>query len=170
MLVTWEGCMPLDPDTFRAALGRFPSGVCVVTTRDASRQPRGFTASAFSSLSLTPPLILVCLDQRAESHDAFRDSGAFAVSILASSQTALAGQFAVRTSDKFSGVDVIAGAETGLPLIPAAVAHLECNMHQTIPVGDHTILVGEVIGAAVFDGEPLVYHNRRYGRFYHHEE
>jgi flavin reductase ActVB len=161
--------MPLDPETFRAALGRFPSGVCVVTTTDTEGRQRGFTASAFSSLSLIPPLILVCLDQRAESHDAFRNSSAFAVSILASNQSALATQFAVRTADKFSGVELLAGSETGLPLIPAAVAHLECSMHQAIPVGDHTILVGEVIGAAVFDGEPLVYHNRRYGRFHHHE-
>lgn len=161
--------MPLDPVIFRAALGRFPSGVCVVTTEEIGGRPRGFTASAFSSLSLEPPLVLVCLDQRAESHDAFSSAPAFAISILASHQMWLANQFASKAVEKFEGIEVDRGLETGLPVIPESVVHLECRMHQTIPVGDHTILVGEVVGADVFDGEPLVYHNRQYGHFRHHE-
>lgn len=162
--------MPLDPAAFRAALSRFPSGVCIVTTQEVGGRPRGFTANAFSSLSLEPPLVLVCLDKKAESHDAFRVAPGFAVSILASHQMPLANLFAAKGPEKFEGIAVDAGDETGLPLIPEAVAHLECRMHQTIPVGDHTILVGEVIGAAVFEGEPLVYHNRRFGLFRGHDE
>ena len=158
--------MPLDPVMFRAALGRFPSGVCVVTTQDAEGHPRGFTASAFSSLSLEPPLVLVCLDQRAESHEVFRGTKSFAISILASHQMSIAVQFATKSAEKFGGVVVGAGPETGHPVIPEAVVHLECSMHQTIAAGDHTILVGEVSGAAVYDGEPLVFYNRMYGRFH----
>jgi flavin reductase ActVB len=158
--------MPLDPVMFRAALGRFPSGVCVVTTEDAEGQPRGFTASAFSSLSLDPPLVLVCLDQKAESHAVFRVAKSFAISILASHQMAIAIQFATKSAEKFGGISVGTGPETGHPVIPEAVVHLECRMHQTITAGDHTILVGEVAGAAVFDGEPLVFYNRLYGRFH----
>src|SRR5438552_19046220 len=88
--------MPLDPAVFRNALGHFPSGVCVVTTIDAQARSWGFTASAFSSLSLEPPLILVCLDRKADSHDAFYNAGSFAVSILASHQAWLSTQFATK--------------------------------------------------------------------------
>ncbi|HTE85522.1 MAG TPA: flavin reductase family protein [Dehalococcoidia bacterium] len=155
--------MPLDPAVFRDALGHFPSGVCVVTTIDPQGRSWGFTASAFSSLSLEPPLILVCLDREADSHDAFYNAGGFAVSILASHQMVLATHFATRGIEKFDGVAIATGSELSLPLIPEAVVHLECRMHQTIPVGDHTILVGNVAGAVVNDGEPLVFHARRYG-------
>lgn len=155
--------MPLDPAVFRNALGHFPSGVCVVTTIDAQQKSWGFTASAFSSLSLDPPLILVCLDRKADSHDAFSNAGGFAVSILASHQMNLAMHFATRGIEKFDGVLMASSEELGLPVIPEAVVHLECRMHQTIPVGDHTILVGNVVGAVVNDGEPLVFHARRYG-------
>jgi flavin reductase ActVB len=158
--------MPLDPVMFRAALGRFPSGVCVVTTQDAQGRPRGFTASAFSSLSLEPPLVLVCLDQKAESHEAFRETKSFAISILASHQMPLAVQFATKSAEKFGGVAIAYGSETGHPVIPEAVVHLECKMNHTISAGDHTILIGEVTAAAVFEGEPLVFYNRMYGRFH----
>jgi len=158
--------MALDPVMFRAALGRFPSGVCIVTTRDADARPRGFTASAFSSLSLDPPLVLVCLDQKAESHEVFQAAQTFAISILASHQMAIAIQFATKSAEKFGGVAVAAGTETGHLLIPEAVVHLECKMHQTVSAGDHTILIGEVAAASVFEGEPLVFYNRLYGRFH----
>lgn len=162
--------MSLDPVAFRAALSRFPSGVCIVTAQEAGGRPRGFTASAFSSLSLDPPLVLVCLDQKAESHDTFQAAPTFAVSILASHQMPIANAFAAKAPEKFEGIAVVAGPETGLPLIPEAVAHLECRMHQQVPAGDHTILIGEVVAAVVSDGEPLVYHNRRFGLFRGHDE
>jgi flavin reductase ActVB len=157
--------MTLDLLAFRAALAQFPSGVCIVTTHDTDQRAHGFTASAFSSLSLDPPLVLVCLDQKAQSHDAFRAAEAFAVSILAADQASIASQFAIKSAEKFEGIAVLLGADTGLPVIEGAIVHLECRMYQTIPAGDHTILIGEVVGAKVFDGEPLVYHNRRYGQF-----
>ncbi len=156
--------MPLDVNAFRSALGHFPSGVCVITTIDDDQHPWGFTASAFCSLSLEPPLILVCLDQKADSHAAFSGAGIFAVSILGSHQQSLAARFATKGMEKFIGITTEPGAETRLPLIPEATAHLECRMHQTIAVGDHTILVGEVVRAAVNEAvTPLVYHARQYG-------
>jgi flavin reductase ActVB len=160
--------MPLDIATFRDALGHFPSGVCVVTTVDAGGRSWGFTASAFSSLSLDPPLILVCLDHKADSHDAFSQAGTFAVSILAAHQMRIAARFATKGMEKFEGQAILKGPDLNLPLIPEAVVHLECGMHQTIPVGDHTILVGNVVGATVNEGEPLVYHARRYGIMHPH--
>jgi flavin reductase ActVB len=159
----------LDPAIFRNALGHFPSGVCVVTTVDPLGRSWGFTASAFSSLSLEPPLILVCLDRQADSHDAFFNAAGFAVSILSAHQMGLAMRFATKGPEKFEGVTIDNGPELGMPLIPEAVVHLECNMHQAIPVGDHTILVGNVVGAIVDEGqEPLVYHARRFGVMHPH--
>jgi flavin reductase ActVB len=156
--------MPLDFAVFRSALGHFPSGVCVITTIDQDERPWGFTASAFCSLSLDPPLILVCLDQKADSHATFSSVGLFAVSVLASHQQSLAARFATKGMEKFVGIATEHGAETALPLIPEAAVHLECNMHQRIAVGDHTILVGEVLRAAVNESvEPLVFHARQYG-------
>lgn len=157
--------MPIDPALYRNALAHFPSGVCVVTTIDPSGQSWGFTASAFSALSLDPPLVLVCLDRNAESHGAFTEAGYFAISILASHQAVLATRFASRGIEKFDGLQISSGPETGAPLIPEAIVQIECHMHQTIPVGDHTILVGEVVGASLAEGQPLVHHNRRYGVF-----
>lgn len=157
--------MPLDVDRFKSALASFPSGICIVTTADRQGRTWGFTASAFSSLSLDPPLVLVCLDRRADSHDAFSSAPHFAVSILAAHQLHLAIRFATKGIEKFEGLVVALGSETGVPLIPEAVVHLECQMHQTLSAGDHTILIGEVLVADLSDGEPLVTHNRRYGVF-----
>jgi flavin reductase ActVB len=161
--------MPLELAAFRSALGHFPSGVCVVTTVDNEERPWGFTASAFCSLSLDPPLILVCLDQKADSHAAFSSAGVFAVSILAAHQQALALRFATKGTEKFNGLTTERGVETGLPVIPESTVHLECKMHQTIGVGDHTILIGEVLRAAVDERfAPLVYHARQYGVMHPH--
>jgi flavin reductase ActVB len=160
--------MPVDPAAFRNAMGHFPSGVCVVTTTDDAKRSFGFTASAFSSLSLEPPLVLVCLDRKADSHDAFYNAARFAISILAEHQTNLATRFATRGIEKFEGIDILHGPVLQLPLIPEAVVHLECTMHQTIPVGDHTILVGNVESAVTNEGEPLIFHARRYGTMQPH--
>jgi len=157
--------MPLDLDRFKNALASFPSGICIVTTADPAGKPWGFTASAFSSLSLDPPLVLVCLDRRADSHDAFYNAGHFAISILAAHQLHLAIRFATKGIGKFEGIATALGSQTGVPLIPDAVVHLECRMHQTLPAGDHTILIGEVLVADLTNAEPLVTHNRRYGIF-----
>ncbi|MGE0543026.1 MAG: flavin reductase family protein [Dehalococcoidia bacterium] len=156
----------VDTTAFRNAMAQFASGVTVVTTTDDDGIPWGFTASAFSSLSLDPPLVLVCLEKKAESHAAFHSTDKFTVSILAEGQRDEAMRFAARGTDKFGSFDVIVGDATGLPLIPGAMVHLECRMHDRLPGGDHTILIGEVLSASTQDKPPLLHHNRRFGAFH----
>lgn len=158
--------MTVDGMAFRNAMSRFASGVTIVTAHNDSGEPWGFTASAFSSLSLEPPLVLVCLDKRADSHPVFERAGNFAVSILAHGQDDLAMKFATRGADKFGGLEVLKGMTTGLPLIPGAHVHLECRIHDRLPGGDHTILVGEVLSADSDDQPPLLHYNRSFGRFH----
>jgi flavin reductase ActVB len=155
----------VDAVDFRNAMARFASGVTVVTTRDPDGRPQGFTASAFSSLSLEPPLVLVCLEKRAQCYSAFMAAPQMAISILALGQADIAQHFARKQADKFTGVATVPGAITGLPLIPGALVHLECRLYARLEGGDHTILVGEVLRAETAEREPLLHYNRQFGRF-----
>lgn len=156
----------VDQTDFRNAMARFASGVTVVTTKNAEGAPVGFTASAFSSLSLDPPLVLVCLQKDAESYPAFIAADNMAISILAAGQDETAWRFAKRGTDKFSGIAINQGEVTGLPLIAGALVQLECRIAERLPGGDHTILIGEVLRAQTdMDGEPLLHFNRLMGRF-----
>lgn len=162
------GPMPdavVDAVDFRNAMARFASGVTVVTTHDRAGQPVGFTASAFSSLSLDPPLVLVCLEKRADCWDAFMAAPRFAVSILAAGQDDIAMRFATKSIDKFAGAPLVSGDATGLPLIAGATVHLECRLFDKPDGGDHTILIGEVLRASSSDDPPLLHFNRTFGRF-----
>ena len=153
----------IDPDDFRRALGQFASGVTVVTTRDAAGRPFGLTVSSFCSVSLEPPLVLVCIDNRSEVHDAFEASGLFGVSVLAEGQEQWSRRFACGGPAKFEGAPLRDGHH-GLALVPGALAHLECRVVSTHDAGDHTIYVGEVLALAVRPGRPLVYHASDYRR------
>ena len=155
--------MGITPDEFRHVLSHFASGVTVVTTWDADGRPAGLTASAFTSVSLEPPLILVCVDHKAQSYPALRASGRFAVNILAFEHEALSRRFASTSADKFDGVTYRPGP-LGLPLLPEALAHLECRTVHAYPGGDHTIFVGEVESAQAHEGEPLLYFRGLYTR------
>lgn len=155
----------LDPADFKAAMSKFASGVTVVTTTSTDGTPFGFTASAFTSLSLNPPLVLVCLDRHAECFDAFQSADQFGLSILRHGQDALAWRFATRGADKFGNGDLSSGALTGMPLVDGALARLECDMDQRVDGGDHVILIGRVLSAVTNDGEPLLFHARSFGRF-----
>ncbi len=152
---------------FRAALSRFASGVTVVTVRGADGTDHGMTVTAFSSLSLEPPLVLVCIDGAAAILPHLRQAEHFGVSILAMEQDALSRRFADQAVDRFEGV-AITRATTGPALIDGAVAHLECRRVALHPGGDHVIAVGAVLQARAFAGEPLVYFHRDYGRFAPH--
>lgn len=143
-------------ERYTAALAKFPSGVTVVTTVDDAGRPWGFTASAFTSVSLDPPEILVCLDRSADCHAAFVASKHFAVHIVGRGQEELARRFATKGEDKFAGVDHAPGS-WGSPLLPDALVALECRIAAQLPGGDHTILVGDVLDAHVRAGEPAVY-------------
>jgi flavin reductase ActVB len=155
----------LDPADFRNAMSTFASGVTIVTTTQDGRGPAGFTASAFNSLSLNPPLVIVCLDRGADCFSAFEVATHFGLSILAHGQDAIAKLFATRGADKFGGTPTVAGVATGMPLVPGAIAQVECRMHSRLDGGDHLILVGEVIHANSADVEPLLHYNRKFGHF-----
>jgi flavin reductase ActVB len=154
----------VDPADFRAAMSRFASGVTVVTTVDSAGKPWGFTASAFSSLSLNPPLVLVCLDRGADCFEAFTDNTHMGVSILAAGQDGLAMRFATRGADKFVG-GTSPGRATKMPVVDGALAQVECETHARLDGGDHVILVGRVVSASVTDDRPMLHYNRAFGEF-----
>ncbi len=156
---------PVTKELFRKLVGGFPAGVTIVTTRDANGTPWGFTASSFCSVSLAPPLVLVCLEDAADCHPAFAAAASMTINILAVGQGDVAMQFASKGADKFAGVAITPGAHTSLPLIDGAVSHIECKIHARHAAGDHTILVGEVIGGVRTDGDPLAYFGRSFGSF-----
>jgi flavin reductase (DIM6/NTAB) family NADH-FMN oxidoreductase RutF len=153
--------MALDPDTFRAALGRFVSGVTVVTTRDGDGRDHGMTVSAFCSVSLDPPLVLACIGHEASMHPVVVQADRFGVSVLAAGQEALARRFADQRSDRFDGVGYARG-RLGVVLLDDALAHLECTIVDRREAGDHTIMVGRVDAAVCHQGRPLVYYRGGY--------
>jgi len=155
--------MAVDLSTFRRALGQFASGIAVVITRDAAGRPAGLTATSFCSVSLDPPLVLVCIDHRSDVSQPMRDSGLFGVSVLSEGQEAWSRRFASGGSGKFREAGLLAGVH-GTLLVPDALAHLECRVRAGYPEGDHTIWVGAVLGLAVAPGRPLLYHARAYRR------
>jgi flavin reductase (DIM6/NTAB) family NADH-FMN oxidoreductase RutF len=156
-----ESRLKISKDEFRAALGRFPSGVTVVTTIDSENRLHGITVSAFCSVSLEPPLILVCIDKEAGSHHAFEQSKAFVVNILREDQQFLSDRFASQMPDKFENVKYRAGIER-LPVLEDVLVNLECRLVNAHDSGDHTIYIGEIVVATVNDGKPLVYFRGEY--------
>jgi flavin reductase (DIM6/NTAB) family NADH-FMN oxidoreductase RutF len=153
--------MSISKDEFRAALGRFASGVTVVTTKDINGRLHGITVSAFCSVSLEPPLVLVCIEKITGSHRAFAESMAFIVNLLGSNQQYLADRFASRLPDKFEGVSYRRGIED-LPILENTLVALECFLKYSFDAGDHTIFVGQIEKSHVSDGEPLIYFHGNY--------
>lgn len=153
--------MPIDDATFKLGMSHFASGVTLVTTEHEGER-YGMTVASFASLSLRPPLVLVCLEKSARTHEAVTASGVFGVSMLARNQEALSGRFASRKiDDKFAGVPTRRG-ELGVPLIEGAICTLECRVHDLVKQGDHTIVVGEVIDVQAEEGAPLLYFRSGY--------
>lgn len=150
--------MSLPPHEFRETLGRFVSGVTVVSVAQGDER-RGMTANAFVSVSLTPPLILVSVDQGAGMHAALQSAGRFGVSVLSAGQRDLSRHFAGRPDH---GAVVSWMDHEGLPLIGGAVAQLVCRKVQEIEAGDHTLFLGEVEYSRYTDDDPLVYFRGQY--------
>ena len=153
----------LDPKELRRAMGHFATGVTIITTKGADGTPYGLTANAFTSLSLDPPLCIVCVDRKAESFAHFYDSKVFTVNILTTGQEDLSNRFAKSGGDKFTGVATIP-SHCGAPLIAGALAHMECAITDTLEGGDHVIHVGLIEHADIRDGEPLCFFQGRYRR------
>ena len=142
-------------------MGRFATGVTVLTVSGADDRPLGMTASSLASVSLLPPLISVCIDHRAELHDTILAAPVFVVNVLESRQETLSRRFADRHEDRFDGVGYHRSPE-GLVLLDGALAHIECDRFASYPGGDHTIIIGRVIGGSVGDGRPLLYYRGGY--------
>jgi flavin reductase (DIM6/NTAB) family NADH-FMN oxidoreductase RutF len=143
-------------------MGRFATGVTVLTVSGSGGRPLGMTASSLASVSLIPPLVSVCVDHQAELHDAIVAAPVFVVNILEGGQEALSRRFADHHADRFEGVGFNRSPE-GLVLLDGALAHLECNHFAGYPAGDHTIIIGQVIGGSTGEGRPLLYYRGGYG-------
>jgi flavin reductase (DIM6/NTAB) family NADH-FMN oxidoreductase RutF len=157
---------PIDADRFRAAMGSFATGVTVVTARSADGDLHGMTVNSFSSVSLDPMLVLVCLASSSRGLELIEDAGGFGISVLSRSQEGVSRWFANRhrpaDSTMFEGVAIELGA-TGCPTLPGAAAAFDCRVHRLVPAGDHVIVVGEVVALAHRpELTPLVFHAGRY--------
>ena len=155
----------MDEAAFKNAMSHFASGVTIVTTEHEGKS-FGMTVASFASLSLHPPLVLVCIEKSVKTHDAIAGSGKFGVSILSSTQQEVSSRFASRAEDKFSGVAVRRG-KLGLPLIAGALTTVECSVENSLPGGDHTIFIGKVVDAQTSEGAPLVYFRSGYREILH---
>jgi len=156
--------LSFDIADFRRALGAFVTGVTVVTTIQPDGSPRGFTANSFTSVSLDPPLILVCIAKTASSYQVFSETRRFAVSVLAEDQKGVSGVFASKAADKFSQVAWQARA-TGAPVIDNAAASFDCMTHDVVDAGDHVILIGRVVDFLHTSSSPLGYCRGAYVNF-----
>ena len=151
----------IDSQLFRRVLGQFATGVTVVAARDAAGVLWGLTANAFTSVSLDPPLVLVCIDKGAGCYDAFCNAPYFSINFLAADQQDISQRFAAKGEDRFAGVAWQPG-ETGAPLLAGVLGHIECARYDVLPGGDHVILLGRVEQLAFAGGEPLLYFAGRY--------
>jgi 3-hydroxy-9,10-secoandrosta-1,3,5(10)-triene-9,17-dione monooxygenase reductase component len=146
---------------YRQAIGRFATGVTVITTQDGDRLV-GMTASAVASLSLEPPLLLVCISNRLPTHRALEQSRQFGVNVLGEGDDALALRFATPSEDKFSGLDV--HLDHGVPLLDRAIARFVCDVHECLPGGDHSIFIGAIRHCEHVPGRrPLLYFASSFG-------
>ena len=151
----------VEPALFRQLLGRFATGVTVLTTRTAGGDPIGMTASSVASVSLDPPLVLVSVEHRHEMHAALQGASYFVLNILAADQEALSRRFAAEAANRFSGVGFRANKQ-GIAVLDGVLAHIECEKQTAVPAGDHTVFIGLVVGGNVTDHRPLLYYRGGY--------
>jgi len=157
--VTMRG---VEPALFRQLLGRFATGVTVLTTRATpGGEPIGMTASSVASVSLDPPLVLVSVDRQHEMHTALEAASSFVLNILAADQEAISRRFAGDEPNRFNGVGFHTNKQ-GIAVLDGVLAHIECEKQTAIPAGDHTVFLGLVIGGSVTDRRPLLYYRGGY--------
>jgi flavin reductase (DIM6/NTAB) family NADH-FMN oxidoreductase RutF len=159
------GSSALDVAELRQTLGSFATGVAVATTLEAPGTPKRFTANSDTSVSLDPPLVLVCVDKAASCYPAFAQAKHFGINILCEAQQHVSRTFASKSADKFAGLPWISGI-TGSPIFPDSVAWLDCELHDRIEAGDHLIVIGKVLSFGhAPDKRPLGYHRGSYIAF-----
>ncbi|MEM9383752.1 MAG: flavin reductase family protein [Pseudomonadota bacterium] len=146
----------------RDVLGTFATGVTVVTTRDEAGDPIGITVNSFTSVSLSPPLILWCLGRESAALQAYRNASHFAVNVLSEKQQALATHFASKRTDKFTDLGGVIDGIAGVPLLANCIGQLQCATRQAHDGGDHVILLGEVLAMKESAGKPLLFHRGRF--------
>jgi flavin reductase (DIM6/NTAB) family NADH-FMN oxidoreductase RutF len=145
-----------DQRQFRDALGSFLTGVTIATTRQADGTPRGLTANSFTSVSLSPPLILFCIGRNSSSYSAFATADHFAIHVLAEDQRPLSDRFASKVADRFAGLAVQDGP-MGSPLLDGCCAWFECKVHNRVEAGDHVVMLGEVVALSTAAKQPICY-------------
>ncbi len=148
--------MAIEKNELRRVMGHFATGVTVITTLRKSGELHGLTANAFTSVSLVPPLVLVCVDKKAESYPCFEESKVFTVNILAADQEAISRRFAVSGGEKFQGIAYRDGAN-GAPILEGTLGYIECRVTTAVEGGDHTIYLGEVEQAETREAKPLLF-------------
>lgn len=152
----------LEPADLRTAFGQFATGVCILGLEAHSGERIGMTLNSFTSVSLDPPLLLVCLGHFLRSHDAAVGAAGFGISVLAHTQADISARFATRDGLKWNGFDAQRGQRGGL-LVPGAIAHFDCVTERQERAGDHTLLIGRILGCHVEpDSDPLLYFRGRY--------
>lgn len=153
----------IDQDSFRAVLGRFASGVTVITALDEDGRDQGMTVSAFCSLSLDPPLVLFCVDSTASMYESLVDAPNFIVNILSETQEPLARRFSGPDPNRFDGIGYSRGV-TGVAILDDVLGYLECQRADAHLGGDHRIYVGAVEVAQCREGRPLLYYRGGYAQ------
>lgn len=151
----------VEPPLFRQLLGRFATGVTVLTTRTPAGEAIGMTASSVASVSLNPPLVLVSVDRGHDMHGALDTASHFVLNVLGADQEAVSRRFAADEADRFRGVSFREN-ERGIAVLDGVVAHIECEKQALVPGGDHTVFFGLVVGGAATDRRPLLYYRGGY--------
>ena len=151
----------VDASQFRQLLGRFATGVTVLTTRAPDGRPIGMTASSVASVSLDPPLLLVAVNREHDMHPALEAARDFALNVLAADQEELSRRFAAEHPDRFAGVGYREN-KRGIPILDGVVASIECEKQSVVPGGDHTVFFGLVTGGTVTERNPLLYYRGGY--------
>jgi flavin reductase (DIM6/NTAB) family NADH-FMN oxidoreductase RutF len=155
--------MTVDQHSFRAVLGRFASGVTVVTTRDKRKRDQGMTVSAFCSVSLEPPLVLICIEHTSSLYPSLEKATHFTVNILSEGQEAIARRFAERGGNRFDGLGYSRG-QNGMAVLDDVLGYVECEVVARHEAGDHDVVIGGVEVAVAQEGKPLLYYRGGYAQ------
>lgn len=158
--------LSVSPELFRKSCARFATGIAVATVSSRDGHPLGMTVNSFTSVSCSPPLVLVCVDYRCTLLAEFRSSTYFGINVLSENQRDLSVRFSRSEGDRFDGIEWSRG-DLGVPMLSGCIAAFECSVSQVVECGDHAIFIGEVARAEYLEGEPLIFFGSAYRRLTH---